>query len=265
MKYSATRDAFGVIANLYTVRSDDNWGIGDFTDLGARSPHGRASVGADFVGVNPLHALLNRGGDVSPYSPVSRLFRNPIYIDVARVPSIEHALGDASDCWRRRVRRRARRAPGVAAGALRAGDGSEGTGARRAAPRIRSSAFAALATHAIAPTTNSSRARGPGAGAVRDVDGDRRAAASRPIGERGPPSFASRTHGAVAALRRRSTPTRVDFHRWLQFEIDRQLGGVGERSRGGRHAHRTLSGSGDRHVAAAAPNVGVSRICSCAA
>ncbi len=71
---------------LYAVRSARNWGIGDFTDLEALVELAR-HLGADGVGLNPLHALFDdRPGDCSPYSPNSRLFLNPLYIDVERLP-----------------------------------------------------------------------------------------------------------------------------------------------------------------------------------
>ena len=44
-------------------------------------------LGADGVGLNPLHALFDdRPGDCSPYSPNSRLFLNALYIDVEKLP-----------------------------------------------------------------------------------------------------------------------------------------------------------------------------------
>src|SRR6201994_182105 len=72
-------------AQLYGVRSQRNWGIGDFTDLAALLELA-AQLGADGVGLNPLHALFDdKPADCSPYSPNSRLFLNPLYIDVEQL------------------------------------------------------------------------------------------------------------------------------------------------------------------------------------
>ena len=74
---------------LYGVRSSRNWGIGDFTDLAALLELA-AELGADGVGLNPLHALFDdRPEDCSPYSPNSRLFLNALYIDVAGIAEFE--------------------------------------------------------------------------------------------------------------------------------------------------------------------------------
>jgi 4-alpha-glucanotransferase len=74
---------------LYGVRSARNWGIGDFTDL-AGLIELAGHLGADGVGLNPLHALFDdRPTDCSPYSPNSRLFLNALYIDVEKLPEIQ--------------------------------------------------------------------------------------------------------------------------------------------------------------------------------
>jgi 4-alpha-glucanotransferase len=77
---------------LYSVRSARNWGIGDFTDLeGLIELAGH--LGADGVGLNPLHALFDdRPADCSPYSPNSRLFLNALYIDVERLPEFQRGV-----------------------------------------------------------------------------------------------------------------------------------------------------------------------------
>lgn len=77
---------------LYSVRSDRNWGIGDFTDL-ADLVRLAKQLGADGVGLNPLHVLFDdHPADCSPYSPNSRLFINPLYIDVEAIPEFSPDL-----------------------------------------------------------------------------------------------------------------------------------------------------------------------------
>lgn len=78
--------AWGVAAQLYELRSARNWGIGDFADL-AELCGILGAAGADFLGLNPLHALfLAEPARCSPFSPSNRLFLNPLYIAVDRIP-----------------------------------------------------------------------------------------------------------------------------------------------------------------------------------
>ena len=79
---------WGLTAQLYGVRSQRNWGMGDFTDL-ADLAERAAALGASAVGVNPLHALFPADANhISPYSPSSRLFLNVFYLDPEAVPDL---------------------------------------------------------------------------------------------------------------------------------------------------------------------------------
>ncbi len=76
---------WGFAVQLYALRSARNWGIGDFSDLAVLAAAAGAA-GAAFIGLNPLHARhLVRPDEASPYAPSSRLFLDPLYIDVEAV------------------------------------------------------------------------------------------------------------------------------------------------------------------------------------
>ena len=77
-----TEKIWGVSVQLYTLRSETNWGMGDFSDLGQLVQR-LGPQGADIVGLNPIHSLYPSNPlHCSPYSPSSRNFINPLYIDV---------------------------------------------------------------------------------------------------------------------------------------------------------------------------------------
>ena len=81
----------GFNVTLYGLRSEENWGCGDFTDLKKLIDWAHDEVGFSFVGLNPLHALHNRiPYNTSPYLPLSLYYKNLIYIDVAAVPEFSN-------------------------------------------------------------------------------------------------------------------------------------------------------------------------------
>src|SRR5262249_51218697 len=83
--------SWAMAVQLYGVRSHRNWGHGDFTDLASLIDIA-AELGAAGLGINPLHALFDdRAEDGSPYYPSSRLFLNPLYIDVEAIPEFPRA------------------------------------------------------------------------------------------------------------------------------------------------------------------------------
>lgn len=78
--------AWGIFCQLYELRSTRNWGIGDFGDLSDLA-RVTAQAGADFLGVNPLHAPFTAAPErCSPFSPSNRRFLNPIYIAMDDLP-----------------------------------------------------------------------------------------------------------------------------------------------------------------------------------
>lgn len=213
---------WGITANLYSVASARNWGIGNTGDL-ARLVEWTAAQGGAFVGVNPLHAIRNTGHEISPYGPLSRLYRNPLYLDVTHVPEwLEEpdltderrarALRGTPQVEYERVRTlvlpvlerlHARFVAGAPAARRAAYDAYR---AREGAVLDEYATFCAieeyLGAQHIAPTW-----WGAWPDALRD-----------------PRSGAVRELGAKLAAR-------VDFHRWIQFELDRQLEQVAAHAR----------------------------------
>ncbi len=86
---------WGFMAQLYSVRSQRSWGIGDLGDLAELLQISGGRMGADFLLVNPLQAAEPVGHmSPSPYLPSSRRFVNPLYIRVEDVIEVAYLPGE---------------------------------------------------------------------------------------------------------------------------------------------------------------------------
>ena len=94
------RRAVGLAAQLYQVRSDRSWGVGDLADLATLAGWAGRDLDADFVLVNPMHAGEPFPPvEPSPYLPTTRRFASPLYLRPEQIPE----YGDLSPSDRQRV------------------------------------------------------------------------------------------------------------------------------------------------------------------
>ncbi|MER5640079.1 4-alpha-glucanotransferase [Kitasatospora sp. NPDC002227] len=83
---------WGFLAQLYSVLSERSWGMGDLGDLKELAQWSGSELGAAFLQINPLHAgMPGVPSDPSPYRPSSRRFADPVHLRVEAVPEYAYA------------------------------------------------------------------------------------------------------------------------------------------------------------------------------
>lgn len=81
----------GTSVAISALRSNENLGIGNYTDL-AQFSHIMAENNLHMVGTLPIHAMPHRQPEsASPYSPTSRTFFNFLYLDVTAIPEFKQS------------------------------------------------------------------------------------------------------------------------------------------------------------------------------
>jgi 4-alpha-glucanotransferase len=206
------RRAWGLAAQLYSVRSRESWGIGDLTDLTDLAVWSASRHGADYVLVNPLHAATpTTPMEPSPYLPTSRRFFNPLYLRVEAIPEF---AGLVKRGQLRRLRSEVQRQ----AAQLDAIDRDSAWAAKRAALKLlyrvprsagRELAYAAFLDREGTPLDDFAA----WCALAEEHGGD---------WHRWPDSLQHPAAPAVAKFVKKHR-AQVDFHRWLQWQLDEQL------------------------------------------
>lgn len=208
--------AWGIAAQLYSLRRQGDAGVGDFTTL-ATLARSAAAHGAGTIGLNPLHALFPADRErASPYQPSDRRFLDPIHLDVAApplplaAPGVQAALAEA--------------APTLAALARR--DQVAWSEIWAAKSRVLEAAFAAFR-----PEARFAAFCAEGGAALENFA--RFQALAEVLGEpdwrRWPAPLRDPASPAVA---RAAPAARVRYHLYLQYLADRQFAAAAEAGRG---------------------------------
>jgi 4-alpha-glucanotransferase len=198
---------WGWAIQLYGARSRRSWGIGDLADLRWLGRWGKG-LRAGIALINPLAAVTpTLPQQPSPYFPSSRRFRNPLYL---RIEEVEGArtLSDLS----------ALSAQGRALNRNREID-------RDAVFRLKSAALDGIWT-SVRGRRNPAFER-----YCREQDGLEQFATFSALTERLGAGWhqwpSEMRHPASPAVARAATEPaladRIQFHRWTQYQIDRQL------------------------------------------
>ena len=206
------RRAWGLATQLYSVRSRGSWGVGDLTDLADLAVWAGSRHGADYVLVNPLHAAApTKPMEPSPYLPTSRRFVNPLYLRVEAVDEFANMSG------RGRIRK-LHRSVATRAAESAVIDRDRSWAAKRAACelvyRVRRSAGRELAFAAYKQRE----------GAALDNFATWCALAEKHGGDwrQWPTELQHPDSPEVVRFAEKHSGV-VDFHRWLQWQLDEQL------------------------------------------
>jgi 4-alpha-glucanotransferase len=206
------RRTWGLATQLYSVRSRQSWGVGDLTDLTDLAVWSASAHGAGYLLVNPLHAAApTTPMEPSPYLPTSRRFVNPLYLRVEAIPEFAY-LCKRGRVWQLGddVRQHANTVNAV--------DRDTAWAAKRAALRlvyeVPRSAGRELAYQAFCVREGSALDDfAAWCALAEEYGGD---------WHQWPESLRCPGADGVAAFVA-NHPAAVDFHRWLQWQLDEQL------------------------------------------
>ena len=205
--------SWGLAVQLYSACSENSWGTGDLTDLTDLAVWSSSVYDAGFILVNPLHAAAPCAPmEPSPYLPTSRRFGNPLYLRVEAIPEFAAV--------RHRGRIRAlRTALSKQAATDPIIDRDAAWQAKRTALeqvyRVERSAGRDLAYAAFRRRRGRSLEDFATWCALAEHYGN--------DWHTWPPELQHPSSPAVAAFAA-ANPAAVDFHRWLQWVLDEQLG-----------------------------------------